>query len=146
MARDERRSQLEREAVDTLTAEFVALRNLARRYPEEDAGEDEMRPFRLEALDHHLRIDQALVRLPNEQLRIRIGDVTLASQRAFQGFEDDRQTRFTAAFTVTAEALGCLGASLREEEMPPLTSHTAEARRRRLVHEARRQTNSAELP
>ncbi|BCL27387.1 hypothetical protein ACFFS2_24845 [Streptomyces aurantiacus] len=145
LARDQRRAELAKEAADTLTTEFVALLNLARRYPEEGASEDEMLPFRKEAMEHHLRIEQALVRLPDDQLRTRLGDVMLASMRAFQSAEDDYRTRRIAAYNVSGEAISCLGASLREQRMPRPTPQTADAQRRRLELQARHRLNSASI-
>ncbi|MET8245820.1 hypothetical protein ABZV31_16185 [Streptomyces sp. NPDC005202] len=78
MARDQRRAELAKESIDTLTTEFVSLLNLAQRYPEEGAGEDVMLPFRREAHGHHLST------------------------------EDEYRVLRIAAFNVPGEALACL--------------------------------------
>ncbi|MGW6917697.1 hypothetical protein ACWGB8_28290 [Kitasatospora sp. NPDC054939] len=135
-ARRAQRERLTREAVDALSHELVALQEAARSYPEEDASEDLMRPFRVAAMKHHNRIEVELIRLPDRALAERLGDILWASRIAFQSGEGSHSDRREGALRVPHEGLSCLGAYLREDPLPPPSQYTQAVATRRQADEA----------
>lgn len=136
IARREQRERLVGETVEAISREFVSLHELARSYPDEDAPEGVVRPYRLQANEHHNSILLALPRLPDRALAERIGDILVASMLAFQGTEGTYRDRRQGAFSAPFEGIACLGAFLRGDVLPPPTDYTQAVMARRREREA----------